>query len=302
MAVTPKQAKAISDIADLLYDFLPGKPYPYANQAISFQGVANEVGLSQFWTGGSKLPAINALLSNTYEHQKGKFCGLIIALINKGIIYKKKRNPMTKNEMVKLNNLILVLEFKIPELWDNDFLNSLAEGAVIAPIKNEERQVNYNALLTDFMALMNLEPKQRGFEFEKFLNRLFAEFELKPRSSFRLVGEQIDGSFELDGEYYLIEAKWQKTPLGISDLLTFHGKIAGKSSWTRGIVVSYNGFSKEGLEAFSKGRATNLITLDGQDFYAMLSKNIQLPNVLKAKIRWAAETGEIVKSVFELFT
>ena len=30
-----------------------------------------------------------------------------------------------------------------------------------------------------------------------------------PRGSFRLIGEQIDGSFHLEGETYLLEAKWQ---------------------------------------------------------------------------------------------
>ena len=70
--------------------------------------------------------------------------------------------------------------------------------------------------------------------------------------------------------------------------------------WTRGLIISFNGFSKDGLEAFSKGRPTNLITLDGQDLYAILSQDMSFVDVLKKKIRWAAETGEIAKSVFEL--
>ena len=135
------------------------------------------------------------------------------------------------------------------------------------------------------MALSSLEPQPRGFAFEVFLNKLFDECGLNPRASFKLVGEQIDGSLELDGEYYLIEAKWQKAPLGNAELLTFHGKIEGKSSWTRGIVISHSGFSEDGLKAFSKGRSTNLITISGQDLYAILSKNISLEDVLKKKIR-----------------
>ena len=39
------------------------------------------------------------------------------------------------------------------------------------------------------------QPQKRGFEFERFLNAMFAAYGLSPRSSFRLVGEQIDGSF-----------------------------------------------------------------------------------------------------------
>src|SRR5258708_2087029 len=39
-----------------------------------------------------------------------------------------------------------------------------------------------------------------GLGLEKLLNRLFELFELFPRQAFRVTGEQIDGSFELDGD------------------------------------------------------------------------------------------------------
>jgi hypothetical protein len=55
MSLSPKHIKTINDIADLLYHFLPNKPHPFANQNISFQGVANELGLIRFWSVGSKL-------------------------------------------------------------------------------------------------------------------------------------------------------------------------------------------------------------------------------------------------------
>ena len=55
-----------------------------------------------------------------------------------------------------------------------------------------------------------LAPQQRGFAFESFLDTMFAVFRLSPRKSFRLVGEQIDGSFELNHNTYLVEAKWHR--------------------------------------------------------------------------------------------
>jgi hypothetical protein len=45
-------------------------------------------------------------------------------------------------------------------------------------------------------------PQQRGFAFERILNDLFELFQLAPRRSFRLVGEQIDGSFQLGQDVY----------------------------------------------------------------------------------------------------
>src|SRR3546814_16318465 len=81
----------------------------------------------------------------------------------------------------------------------------------------------------------------------------------------RLVGEQIDGSFKLHGQTYLVEAKWHGPQIGFADLMTFSGKVGGKASWSRGLFVSNSGLTAEGLEAFSRGRQTNLICADGLD-------------------------------------
>jgi hypothetical protein len=53
-----------------------------------------------------------------------------------------------------------------------------------------------------------LPPHPRGYAFELWLNELFKVFKMDPKGSFRNTGEQIDGSFRVDGAYYLMEAKW----------------------------------------------------------------------------------------------
>jgi hypothetical protein len=94
-------------------------------------------------------------------------------------------------------------------------------------------------------------PQTRGLRFEGFLNELFAGFGLAPRGAFRIVGEQIDGSFRLQGHTYLVEVKWHGPQIGFADLMTFSGKVSGKAAWSRGLFVSNSGFTAEGLEAFS---------------------------------------------------
>ena len=83
-------------------------------------------------------------------------------------------------------------------------------------------------------------PQERGYAFENFLQELFTAFQLNPRSPFRILGEQIDGSLELDKEIYLIEAKWQNAPVDQKELYAFAGKISGKAIWSRGIFISYS--------------------------------------------------------------
>ena len=141
----------------------------------------------------------------------------------------------------------------------------------------------------------------RGFAFEKFLAKLFEVYGLAPRPSFRLTGEQIDGSMTFKDHVYLLEAKWQNGLTGVADLLTFAGKVAGKSTWSRGIFISYGGFSADGLEAFARGRATNIICMDGYDIHEIVNRPLDLGEVVGLKLRWAAETSRAFVGVSELF-
>jgi hypothetical protein len=148
--------------------------------------------------------------------------------------------------------------------------------------------------------ISNLEPQPKGFAFEKFLNDLFYVHNLAPRGSFRLTGEQIDGSFELNSDVYLLEAKWQTKQTSQDDLLVFRGKVESKSTWTRGLFISDSGFTEDGLVAFSKGKATNIIGMTGQDLFFVLAGEISLQDTVSLKVRRAAETGEFYVSVYEL--
>jgi hypothetical protein len=41
------QQAALDDLAQHLYDFLPGKAHPYADQSLSFPGVAKGIAVSR---------------------------------------------------------------------------------------------------------------------------------------------------------------------------------------------------------------------------------------------------------------
>lgn len=146
--------------------------------------------------------------------------------------------------------------------------------------------------------LTSLKPQERGYAFETYLNETFEFFGLAPRAPFRNRGEQIDGSFVLHKETYLLEAKWQ-SQVGAGDLHAFHGKIEGKAVWARGLFCSYGCFTKDGLEAF--GRRKQVICMDGLDLHEAFSKGIPLNTVLEQKVRRATETGLPFVSVRELF-
>jgi hypothetical protein len=228
---------------------------------------------------------------------------LIIAIVHQSMTWRRgKGNPLARDEIDRLNAALPGVSFRIPELLDPAFLKSFGEPpkparATTEPILSE---ASAQTLIARLIEISHLNPQERGLRFEDFLSDVFAAFSLAPRGSFRIVGEQIDGSFRLHAETYLVEAKWHGPQIGFADLMAFSGKVSGKAAWARGLFVSNSGFTQEGLEAFSRGRQTNLICVDGLDLYEVLSRRVSLIAVLEEKARRAAETNRAYIPVRDL--
>jgi hypothetical protein len=301
MTLSLQESQALNDMAETLYSFLPGSPHPYAAPEISFPGVAQKFGLSKYWIGGSKRPALTQLLQTTLEKKRNLFSNLILEIVRTGMIYRNnKKDPIKLEEIQKLNDQLRRISLKIPELWDPAFIDSLPRlyQKEKAQIKQTNQDI-FHKLKEDLVKLTSLAPQPRGFAFEKFLNELFLAYNLNPRGPFRLIGEQIDGSFQIGSDTYLVEAKWQEAPVGEAELLSFDSRVVYKSKWSRGLYISYNGFSSDGLIAFSK-HSTCSIGMNCRDLYFILEGEMSLIEAINRKARHTAETGEFFIEVYEL--
>jgi hypothetical protein len=301
---TLAETQALVELTDLLYSFLPGSGAKY-----TWREAAAEHGLEQFWGGGSKLPAITQLLEATFERRRDRFCGLLLTAVRQGMKYRKKGEPVTREEVQRINALARRVGFGIPELLDQKFLDGLpsnppppASDSVAAVRAQPDPQVEARKKLAEemerlrqrFLVLLAEKNAQaRGYAFEAFLNDLFRMNGLIPREPFRVVGEQIDGSFEWQSHVFLIEARWRQEAADAPDLYVLRGKVEGKSDWTRGLFISVNGFSSLAADTFSKGRRANLITMDGQDLMLILEQRWSLLDAIRVKLRHAGETGEV---------
>ena len=298
MSISLVEGQILNEMAGGLYEFLPGS----GNRNFSFPLAATQAGVAEFWNPGSKRPAILRLLEGTLDRQRHRFCPLILAIVRLSMGWRSgKGEPLTVQEIDGLNALLLRLAFKIPELHDRYFREGLAGAAQPQQSKPGINEASYDALARELADILNLEPTPRGFAFERLLTDAFALFDLAPRGSFRLVGEQIDGSFQLDGETYLLEAKWQKQQVGNRELQGFAGSVHSKSAWTRGLFVSCSGFSSEGLDAFARGNATRIICMEGQELWQVMTAKLNLAEVLALKARKAAETGRALVPVSTLY-
>ena len=150
-----------------------------------------------------------------------------------------------------------------------------------------------------FELLATNDAQKRGFQLEKLLKSLFELFDLDPKASFRITGEQIDGAFTFEGTDYLLEAKWQKEPVTASDLDALAGKLSRKLDNTLGLFLSINGFSEDGVNAHSSGRRLMLL-MDGSDLMAVFEGRIDLMQLLLRKRREASQSGNIYLRIHEI--
>ena len=162
----------------------------------------------------------------------------------------------------------------------------------VSVAEDRERRVDAattSALADRLLEVTKLKPHARGFAFEKFLKKVFDAYGMAARASFRLRGEQIDGSFALGGQTYLLEARWRSAQVGSETLRAFNAKVEDKASWSRGLIISHSGFTEDGLHAFGRGK--RVVCMDGLDLHEVLSRHLDLTEVIATKVRRAAETG-----------
>ena len=161
-------------------------------------------------------------------------------------------------------------------------------------------QTKLNNLKDRFIQIStSTNPQKRGFEFERFLNELFIFFDLDPKTSFKIVGEQIDGAFTFDNTDYLLEAKWQQDPVNAGDLYKFAGKLSGKLKNTLGLYVSMGVYSTESTNVDAPG-IKSMILMDAADLLAVLDNRITLPVLLYRKRRHASRTGKIYLKISKI--
>jgi len=152
-------------------------------------------------------------------------------------------------------------------------------------------------LKAKYLELVGATDKQRrGYDLQDILEELFELFDLAPKGSFAITGEQIDGAFNFVGTEYLLEARWRAALAETADLDGFAKKIERKLENTLGLLVSIEGFQPSAIEIHSGGKPV-MVLMDGADLFQVLDARIELPELLRRKVRHAATTGEIMLPV-----
>jgi len=166
-------------------------------------------------------------------------------------------------------------------------------------LRNTAVRKRLDDLQQQFYGLLKEAPQRRGYALEQLMKDLFELFDLDPKASFKVAGEQIDGAFSFEGTDFLFEAKWEDETTGIQDLDAFEGKLGRKLENTLGLFLSINGFSEGAVRTLSTGRRLMML-MDGSDLMAVLEGRIDLMELLLRKRRHASQTGNIYLRIHEL--
>ena len=150
-----------------------------------------------------------------------------------------------------------------------------------------------------YLEVVTMPAQARGYALEALLRDVLDAFDLDPRASFRVVGEQIDGGLTFGGEYFLLEAKWQQNPTPRDDLDVFSAKVRRRGENTLGLFVAINGFEPSGVEIHS-GNRSPIVLMDGADLYAVLEDRIDLRDLFGRKRRETSMTGRVLLTAAEI--
>jgi hypothetical protein len=91
----------------------------------------------------------------------------------------------------------------------------------------------------------------------------------------------------------LVETKWQQEPVPASTVYAFRAKVDGKLIGTMGVFIAINGFSDDAPEALRRGKEINVLLFDGEDLEYALTARYSFSDVLRAKLRHAAQYGAV---------
>ncbi len=173
--------------------------------------------------------------------------------------------------------------------------------------KRKDINVNIVELKDTFINLFSgkdkdgkeINSQRRGYLFEEFLRKLFTNAGIEVTEPFKIVGEQIDGSFKYDGEHYIFEAKWHDSWSASNSLYQFAAKVQGKMHG-RGVFISINGFSPGSVHALTTGKAIQTILVDGGDLVPITEGMYTLKEMLDNKIKAAQTMGRIYVDAISL--
>ncbi|TAF55009.1 MAG: hypothetical protein EAZ61_04800 [Oscillatoriales cyanobacterium] len=231
--------------------------------------------------------------SSSYKYPSGSKANLL------RFIWDKEENDVVASLLSDLLDYWLMRKLQEKNSLDqkSERLHDFCQRIVLRlkstkPEVDEASQISRFDVLKRFDSLQvaksSLDKRKRGLELEKILQDAFHLHSIKTHKPFHRNsgGEQIDGAFEFEGWFYLVECKWTEKLSDIRQLDSLSGKLSRSARQTMGLFLSINGWSSHVLNLLKQNPDKSIILMDGFDLRCVLDnqKQISLRELLSRKI------------------
>lgn len=110
---------------------------------------------------------------------------------------------------------------------------------------------------------------------------------------------RLDGAFELDGWYYLVECRWREKLADIRQLDGLKGQVDRSGKQTMGLFLSINGCSGNVPKLLKQNPDKSILLIEGYDLRTVLNRQVGLQDLIKAKLMKLNLEAEPFFGVFE---
>ncbi len=231
------------------------------------------------------------MLREFFKDESEVYVGKAIVLL----INYMKNNELVKDDIKEKTEKLYAIGKRLLGKLNNQNKPSLKQTK-----SNSQTNIDFGKLKESLLDIEKLQsPQDKGYAFEKYLNKLFNTFKLEPHASYRTEHDQIDGSFKFENDTVLIEARYMSKEVSKDDLILFENKIKSKSHYVKGLFITYSNISAKALEYF-KDSGSRLVVLTVEEIFIMCQNKTSLITVLQEKYRELDERGLIFKHIMQI--
>lgn len=143
------------------------------------------------------------------------------------------------------------------------------------------------------------DAQQRGTEFERLLQRLFRLSGFDVQRNPPIARPRQTDLLARHGEnLFLLEAKWQRDPVGIEELDSLHSRLRRAPRGTIGCCFSMSSFTRPALNRAAELRSAEhgheVLLFDPREVRALMNGWMLLQDVVRTKLRALRERGQVL--------
>lgn len=139
--------------------------------------------------------------------------------------------------------------------------------------------------------LEGLTPQTRGQRLNALIAKVLEAHHIPARSSQISKGE-IDVAFRVNGKRFLLEAKWERSPIGVNAIAKLKLRIDQRMSSDSAILLSMSGFTREAIKQMDQAGRPEIILVNPDIFEALLYGAFDAPVLFDACVDVAAFEGK----------